>query len=167
MATKEFTVYRTHHGPIIREADGKWIAIRLMQAPVTRSRSRTTARRRRRYAEYTKVMDLHTNSSNNTLFASADGDIAYFHANFIPKRDPKFDWRKPVDGSNPATGVGRAAEPSSRVPLVHNPSNGWVYNTNNWPYSAAGPNSPKAQGLSGVRRERRLRTRAASTRSAC
>ena len=48
-------------------------------------------------------MELHTNSSNNTIFADADGDIAYFHGNFIPKRDPKFDWTKPVDGSDPAT----------------------------------------------------------------
>jgi acyl-homoserine-lactone acylase len=142
MASKDFTVYRTHHGPIIRDADGKWIAIRLMQDPVdalTQSYYRTKTKS---YDEYKKVMDLHTNSSNNTLFASADGDIAYFHANFIPKRDPKFDWRKPVDGSNPATEWGELLS-VEQSPLVHNPSNGWVYNTNNWPYSAAGPNSPK------------------------
>jgi hypothetical protein len=24
-----------------------------------------------------------------------------FHANFIPRRNPKFDWTKPVDGSDP------------------------------------------------------------------
>jgi len=24
MAKREFTVYRTHHGPVVREADGKW-----------------------------------------------------------------------------------------------------------------------------------------------
>ena len=48
-------------------------------------------------------MELHTNSSNNTIYADADGNIAYFHSNFIPKRDPKFDWTKPVDGSDPAT----------------------------------------------------------------
>src|SRR5580765_8100663 len=31
MAQKEFTIYRTHHGPVVREADGKWISVRLMQ----------------------------------------------------------------------------------------------------------------------------------------
>src|SRR5215203_1760450 len=101
-ATKEFTVYRTHHGPIVRDANGKWISVRLMAEPVkalTQSYTRTKAKS---YDEFHKTMDLHTNSSNNTIFASADGDIAYFHANFIPKRDPKFDWTKPVDGSNPA-----------------------------------------------------------------
>jgi acyl-homoserine-lactone acylase len=87
-------------------------------------------------------MDLHTNSSNNTIFADADGDIAYFHANFIPKRDPKFDWSKPVDGSDPAT-EWQGLLSVDESPNLLNPPNGWVYNTNNWPFSAAGPNSPK------------------------
>jgi acyl-homoserine-lactone acylase len=142
MQTKEFTVYRSHHGPIVRQKDGKWIAIRLMDDPVdalTQSYTRTKAKS---YDEFKKTMELHTNSSNNTIFASADGDIAYFHANFIPKRNPKFDWTKPVDGSNPEAEWG---EPLGveQSPLVHNPKSGWLYNTNNWPYSASGPDSPK------------------------
>ena len=103
MAKKEFTIYRTHHGPIVRAADGKWISVRLMQEPLkalTQSYSRTKATS---YKAFRESMDLHTNSSNNTIYADADGSIAYFHSNFIPKRDPKFDWTKPVDGSDPAT----------------------------------------------------------------
>src|SRR6266571_783020 len=103
MAEKTFTVYRTQHGPIIRAQDGKWVSISLMQEPIkalTQSFTRTKARN---YAEFKQIMDLHTNSSNNTIYADADGNIAYFHGNFIPRRDPKFDWTKPVDGSDPAT----------------------------------------------------------------
>ena len=103
MAQKAFTVYRTHHGPIVREADGKWVSVRLMQEPLkalTQSYSRTKANG---YQAFRESMELHTNSSNNTIYADADGNIAYFHSNFIPKRDPKFDWTRPVDGSNPAT----------------------------------------------------------------
>ncbi len=142
MAQKEFTVYRTHHGPIVRAQTGKWISVRLMQEPVkalTQSYSRTKAKTLRQYRD---VMELHTNSSNNTLYANADGDIAYWHANFVPKRDPRFNWNEPVDGSDPATewtGVHSIDE----SPNVFNPPSGWVYNTNNWPYSAAGANSPK------------------------
>lgn len=142
MARKEFTVYRTHHGPIVRAADGKWVSVRLMQEPVkalTQSYSRTKAKDLKAFRE---TMELHTNSSNNTIYANADGDIAYFHANFIPKRDTKFDWAKPVDGSDPATewnGVLSIDE----SPNVINPANGWLYNTNNWPYSAADVHSPK------------------------
>ena len=34
MAEKTFTVYRTHRGPIVRKADGKWVSVRLMEEPL-------------------------------------------------------------------------------------------------------------------------------------
>jgi acyl-homoserine-lactone acylase len=142
MAEKTFTVYRTQHGPVISSTDGKWVSISLMQEPVkalTQSYMRTKAKN---YAEFKKTMELHTNSSNNTIFADADGAIAYFHGNFIPKRDPKFDWTKPVDGSDPATDW-RGLLSFDETPNLLNPASGWLYNANDWPWAAAGPNSPK------------------------
>jgi acyl-homoserine-lactone acylase len=142
MAEKTFTVYRTHHGPVIGSHEGKWISISLMQEPVkalTQSYQRTKAKN---YAEFKRTMELHTNSSNNTIFADADGNIAYFHANFIPKRDPKFDWAKAVDGSDPAT-EWRGLLSVDETPKLLNPASGWLYNANDWPWSAAGPSSPK------------------------
>lgn len=144
MTRREFTVYRTHHGPIVRETGGKWISVRLMQEPVkalTQSYTRTKAKN---YREFHETMELHTNSSNNTVFADAEGNIAYFHANFVPKRDPRFDWARPVDGSNPAT-EWQGVHSIDESPNVLNPANGWIQNTNNWPYSAAGANSPRRQ----------------------
>jgi acyl-homoserine lactone acylase PvdQ len=142
MAEKTFTVYRTHHGPVIASAEGKWVSISLMQEPVkalTQSYTRTKAKS---YAEFRQTMELHANSSNNTIFADADGDIAYFHGNFIPKRDPKFDWTKPVDGGDPATDW-HGLLSVDETPKLLNPASGWLYNSNDSPWSAAGPSSPK------------------------
>jgi acyl-homoserine lactone acylase PvdQ len=143
MAKKEFTVYRTQHGPVVRKTqDGKWVSYRIMQEPVkalTQSYTRTKAKS---YKEFKQTMELHTNSSNNTIYADADGNIAYFHANFIPRRDPKFDWRQPVDGSDPAT-EWKGLLSVDESPNLFNPASGWLYNTNNWPWSASGPSSPK------------------------
>jgi acyl-homoserine lactone acylase PvdQ len=144
MAEKKFMTYRTHHGPIVRALDGKWVAIRLMQEPVkalTQSYTRTKARD---YKAYRQTMELKANSSNNTIFADADGDIAYFHGNFIPRRDTSFDWTKPVDGSNPAT-EWQGLLSVDETPHLLNPKSGWLYNTNNWPWSAAGPSSPRKE----------------------
>src|SRR5437773_3066751 len=141
-ARRDFTVYHTHHGPIIRDENGKWVSVRLMQEPVkalTQSYTRTKARD---YKSFRQTMELHTNSSNNTIFADADGNIAYFHANFIPRRDPRFDWKRPVDGSDPAT-EWQGLLSIDESPNLLNPPNGWLYNTNNSPWSAAGTNSPK------------------------
>jgi acyl-homoserine-lactone acylase len=140
MAEKTFTVYRTHHGPVIGSTEGKWVSIRLMQEPVkalTQSYTRTKAKN---YAEFKRTMELHTNSSNNTIFADADGNIAYFHGNFIPRRYMKFDWAKAVDGSDPAT-EWRGLLSVDETPNLLNPASGWLYNANDWPWFAAGSSS--------------------------
>jgi len=143
MASKTVKVYYSHHGPIVRAKDGKWVAVKLMNEPLkalTQSFLRTKARN---YKEFYKSMELRTNSSNNTVYADADGNIAYFHGNFIPRRNPKIDFRRPVDGSDPAT-EWQGLHAVKETITLFNPKNGWIYNTNNWPYTAAGPYSPKA-----------------------
>ena len=144
MAQRRFTVYHTHHGPIIREQDGKWVSIRMMQKPVQQLMQSFLRTKARSYKAYRQTMELKANSSNNTVFADADGDIAYFHGNFIPRRDPRFDFTRPVDGSDPATEwQGELA--IDETPHLLNPRSGWLYNSNNWPWSAAGSGSPRKE----------------------
>jgi acyl-homoserine-lactone acylase len=142
IAQREFTIYRSHHGPVVRKVDGKWVSVRLMEDPVNalmQSYSRTKAHDLK---EFSGIMNLHTNSSNNTVFADSQGNIAYLHANFVPRRDPKFDWSKPVDGSDSAT-EWHGAHTFDESPNIVNPKTGWLYNTNNPPWTAAGDDSPK------------------------
>ncbi len=144
MSQRMFTVYRTHHGPIVRKQDGKWISVRLMQKPIQQLMQSFLRTKARDYKSFRQTMDLRANSSNNTIFADADGDIAYFHGNFIPKRDPRFDWTKPVDGSDPAT-EWQGPLSVDETPHLLNPASGWLYNSNDAPWWAAGPSSPKKQ----------------------
>jgi acyl-homoserine-lactone acylase len=144
MASKTVTAYFTHHGPIVREEGGKWVAVKMMDEPLkalTQSYTRTKARD---YDAFYKAMELRTNSSNNTVYADAKGNIAYFHGNFIPKRDPRFDWSKPVDGSTPAT-EWQGLHAIKETITLFNPVSGYISNTNNWPFSASGASSPKRQ----------------------
>ena len=144
LATRIFTVHATHQGPVVRAEGGRWIAVRLMNDPLnalTQSWSRTKART---LAEFRATMERHTNSSNNTVYADADGHIAYFHANFVPRRNARLDWTKPVDGNDPAT-EWQGIHTVDESPNVFDPKGGWIQNTNNWPFSAAGPESPRAR----------------------
>jgi acyl-homoserine-lactone acylase len=141
-AQKAFTVYRTHHGPVVREADGKWISVRLMQEPLKALQQSYIRTKAKDYKSFRDSMELHTNSSNNTIFADAQGDIAYFHSNFIPNRNTKYDWTRPVDGSLEAT-EWRGVMSIDETPNLLNPASGWLYNSNNWPWSAAGASSRK------------------------
>jgi len=141
MARRSFTAYFTPHGPVVRKQGTRWVSVSLMNKPVpalTQSYTRTKAAG---LDAFRKVMELHSNSSNNTLFADAIGNIAYFHSNYIPRRDTSLDWTAPVDGSDPRTDY-RGLLSFAESPNAVNPSSGWVYNSNNWPWSAAGAASP-------------------------
>ncbi len=144
MATRTFTVYHSHHGPIIRAENAKWIAIKLLQAPVSALSQSFLRTKTSDYASFRKTQDMRTDTSNNTVYADADGTIAYFHGNFIPERDTHFDFTHPVDGSNPAT-EWRGPHAVEETITLLNPSNGWIFNSNNWPFSAAGAQSPKRE----------------------
>ncbi|HVA16755.1 MAG TPA: penicillin acylase family protein, partial [Candidatus Dormibacteraeota bacterium] len=122
----------------------KWLTIRMMQEPIKALIQDFTRTKATDYKSFRKTMELHTNSSNNTIFADSDGDIAYFHGNFIPRRDTRFDWTKPVDGSNPATDW-HGLLTIDETPHLLNPKSGWIYNSNDAPWNAAGPGSLKKQ----------------------
>ena len=143
-ATKSFTTYATHHGPIIEQINGKWIAIALMQKPIEALSQGFGLTKARDFASFMKVMELRANSSNNTIYADADGSIAYLHPQFVPRREDHFDYTRPVDGANPATDW-KGLHTLGELPHILNPASGWIMNTNDWPYSAAGASSPKRE----------------------
>ncbi|MEY4929425.1 MAG: hypothetical protein RI909_149 [Bacteroidota bacterium] len=141
LSYREFTTYYTHHGPVVARQGEQWMTVKLMQEPLkalTQSYMRTKAKD---LASYEKTMDLKTNSSNNTVFADGKGNIAYWHGNFIPKRDPQFNWNAPLDGSNPATDW-KGLHAVKESVHVYNPSSGWIQNCNSTPFTVSGESSP-------------------------
>ncbi|GMQ29840.1 penicillin acylase family protein [Algoriphagus confluentis] len=142
--SKSFTIYRTHHGPITHKAENGWVATKINWDPVNALIQSYTRTKLNTYAEFKEMMNIRTNSSNNTVFADAEGNIAYFHGNFIPKRNPQFDFSRPVDGSDPATDWQGLHTVDESI-LILNPENGWIQNCNSTPFTAAGEFSPKAE----------------------
>lgn len=141
---KTFPMYHTHHGPVTHQLDGKAVASAMMWDPVRALEQSFIRTKQDGYKGFREMMDIRTNSSNNTVYADAEGNIAYFHGNFVPRRDTTFNYRQPVDGSNPATDWQGLHTVDENI-LVLNPSNGWIQNCNSTPYTAALENSPKRE----------------------
>jgi len=145
MAERTFPTYRTHHGPITHvNSNGQWVATKINWDPVKALQQSFIRTKTKNHAEFREMMDIRTNSSNNTVYADKDGTIAYYHGNFFPKRDPQFDYSRPVDGSDPRTdwnGIHTVDE----VITITNPAGGWIQNANSTPFTAAGKHSPKAE----------------------
>ncbi|MBI2397781.1 MAG: penicillin acylase family protein [Xanthomonadales bacterium] len=144
LRSRTFPVYRTHQGPVTHAIDGRWTTTRLNWRPVEALSQSYLRMKARDHAGFREVMGIRANSSNNTVFADASGNIAYFHGNFMPRRDPAFDYSKPVDGSNPRSDWQGLHELDEMITLL-NPANGWLQNCNSTPFTAALESSPKRE----------------------
>ena len=141
---KTLTLYRTHHGPITHKVDDQLTATALMWSPAKALEQSFIRTKQSNYEGFNQMMQLKTNSSNNTVYADANKNIAYWHGNFIPIRDTRFDFAKPVDGSNPDTDWKGLHELEDHITLL-NPSTHWLQNCNSTPFTAAGPDSPRPE----------------------
>jgi acyl-homoserine-lactone acylase len=119
-----------------------WVAFAMMDRPIEALQQSYLRTKANDLASFMKASDFKANSSNNTLFADAKGEIAYLHPQFVPVRDDRFDYTGLVDGSDPRTDW-RGLTPVTQLPNAINPPNGWVDNNNNHPWSTAGRFSPK------------------------
>ena len=143
LAARSFAAWMTHRGPVIRGDAGKWIAFAMMNRPVEALQQSFLRTRTTDLGSFMKVAEFKANSSNNTVFADARGDIAVLAPQFMPRRDNRFDYTRPVDGSDPRTDW-RGLHAVSQLPNTISPKLGWVFNSNDWLYSAAGPESPRS-----------------------
>jgi acyl-homoserine-lactone acylase len=142
MKTRVFTIYASHHGPIVREVGGKWIAYAMMNRPVEALEQSFARTKTVDFDGYMKVAALQANSSNDTLYADDKGQVALLLPQFDPRRDNRFDYTRPVDGADPATDW-QGLTPLADIPHIVNPPLGWIYNTNDGPWWGAGPDSPR------------------------
>ncbi|HTP80296.1 MAG TPA: penicillin acylase family protein [Bacteroidota bacterium] len=144
LRTKQVVTYSTHHGPVMARRSGRWTSVRSYNRSLTSlvqswQRTKSTG-----FESFRKTMELRSNTSNNTVFADDRGNIAYWHGDFIPRRDNSLDWSKPVRGDTSAT-EWNGLHTLDEIVHVYNPRNGWIQNCNSTPFTAAGPESPKRE----------------------
>lgn len=144
LQSKTIEAFFTHHGPVMAKRNNEWLSVKANNRSLNGLIQSWQRTKTKSFAEYKKVMGLLANTSNNTVYADAEGNIAYWHGNFIPVRDTNYNWAKPVDGSTPAT-EWKGLHTVDESVHIYNPSNGWLQNCNSTPFTAAGSNSPKRE----------------------
>ena len=142
--TKIITTYSTHHGPIMANRSGQWISVRGYNRSLKSLMQSFLRTKTKGLEDYKKNMSMYANTSNNTVFADNKGNIAYWHGDYVPRRDKKLNWSLPVDGTTTAT-EWKGLHTLDEIVHVYNPASGWIQNCNSTPFSVSGISSPKKE----------------------
>ncbi|OSZ81444.1 acylase [Chitinophagaceae bacterium IBVUCB2] len=142
--TKAITTYYTHHGPIMANRNGQWISVRGYNRSLQSLMQSFLRTKTKGLEDYKKNMAMLANTSNNTVFADNKGNIAYWHGNYMPRRDKNLNWGLAVDGTTSAT-EWKGLHPLNETVHVYNPATGWIQNCNSTPFTVSGSSSPKKE----------------------
>ncbi|WP_020594942.1 penicillin acylase family protein [Spirosoma panaciterrae] len=136
-ATKRFVTYRTHHGPVVYATATRWIALKTYEPNIELLGMHWLKMKARNMKEFTSAINARAMVGSNIVYADKAGNIAYWHGNFVPRKNPLLDWRRPVDGTTSAT-EWQGTHELSELPHYINPTNGWLQNCNSTPLYGAG-----------------------------
>ncbi len=140
---KSYTLRKTHHGPIVgRAKDGRYLSVRIARlSEGSRLRQALRMTKAKNFEQWRSAMAELNLQMFNTCYADRDGNIFYVYNGAIPKRDPSFDWTKPVDGSNPKT-EWQGLHAFDELPQILNPESGYLQNCNSTPFTTTDVGNP-------------------------
>jgi acyl-homoserine-lactone acylase len=136
--TKKFMTYRTHHGPVVSILNSKWISLKTIEKSADLLAMHWEKMKAKNMKQFKASMNRRAMTGSNVMYADNKGNIAYWHGNFVPKKDPSLDWKRPVDGSTDAT-EWKGTYALDELPNYINPANGWIQNCNSTVLYATGP----------------------------
>ena len=140
---RPYTFRKTHHGPVVgKENDEHYLAARVAGLDrLALVRQVMAMVKATNLDEFRAAMAMNQFPFMNIVYADKQKNVYFLYNGVVAKRDPQFNWSKPVDGSDPRT-EWRGFHPLDELPQVLNPSSGFVQNCNSSPFTTSDAGNP-------------------------
>lgn len=140
--TRSFTIRKTHHGPIVATRDGKPVSLKFAKIEEGGQLDQWYEMgKARSFAEFKAALSRVALPLFNTVYADRDKNIFYVYGGAIPRRSTKYNWGRPLDGSDPQT-EWQGYHSFNELPQVENPKSGFVQNCNSTPFLTTSEENP-------------------------
>ncbi len=135
------TVHRSLHGPVIINDRGAFAIRYGGMGQIAQLDAYYRLNKARDLGEWQGQLARMAIPSTNFIYADNTGNIAYVYNAAIPNRpepeEIKANWRDILPGDRSDL-IWQGSVPYDRIPKIINPASGWLYNSNNEPWTAAG-----------------------------
>jgi len=140
---RPFTFRKTHHGPIVgKESDQHYLAARVAHLDrMNLVRQALEVVKATNLDEFRAAMAINEFPYMNVIYADRNKNIYFLYNGVVAKRDPQFDWSKPVDGADPRT-EWQGFHTTAELPQVLNPPSDFIQNCNSSPYTTSDAGNP-------------------------
>ncbi|CAM1350068.1 penicillin acylase family protein [Tenacibaculum insulae] len=130
------SIYESKYGPTFKTDDGVFAWRFVVGKSIRMAEQWYRMNKASNFKEFKNALEMRGIAALNIVYADKEDNIYYVSNGSFPKRDPNYDWSKVLPGNTSKTLWNNTLVPYDSLPQVLNPSSGWVFNTNNTPFSA-------------------------------
>ncbi|MDG1040590.1 MAG: penicillin acylase family protein [Polaribacter sp.] len=130
------TIYESKYGPTFKTEQGVFAWSFVVGKSIKMAEQWYNMNKATNFTEFKNAVEMRGIAALNFIYADKNDTIYYLSNGSFPVRNPKYDWSRILPGNTSETLWGKELIPFDSLPQVLNPKDGWVFNTNNTPYSA-------------------------------
>lgn len=131
------SIYESKYGPTFKTDDGVFAWRFVVGQNIKMAEQWYLMNKAQNFSQFKNALEIRGLASLNIVYADRNDTIYYVSNGRFPEKNPKYNWRSILPGNTPETLWDETLIPFDSLPQVLAPKSGWIFNTNNTPFSSS------------------------------